>query len=81
MKSKFVHSKLLALSRVQGVLACALAECDSGLIWETTDTLELPEAMVEAATSFWRLYERNRVVFEEMGELYCVTLLQHRRIL
>jgi hypothetical protein len=79
MKSRYLRTKLTALSQIRGVLTCVLIDADTGLIWETSDAVDLPEAVAETASDFWRLYLRLQPTFADMGALQSIVLQHDRR--
>ncbi len=60
-----------------GFLAAALVELDGGMVWHAEGAPDLCDAVVSAASDYWRLYRRSQPVFEKLGNLH-VAMLFHR---
>ncbi|QLQ01012.1 MAG: roadblock/LC7 domain-containing protein [Burkholderiaceae bacterium] len=79
MKSRYLRHKLSALAQVRGVTSCVLVDADSGLIWERSETMDLPEHGAELMIDFWRLYQRAGGAFRTLGPLRAIGLQHEKR--
>ena len=74
MKARYLRHKLSVLTDLPGVLSVALVEADTGLVWESDGETESLEHVAEAASNFWRLYERMGTAFGTLGDLRTIQL-------
>lgn len=74
MNSKYIRAKIDSMAKTPGVKGCAVVEITAGMVWHAAGTLENLVAMTEAASDFWRLYQRTRSHFEKFGDLDSCTL-------
>lgn len=79
MKLRYLRHKLSALTQVRGVTSCVLVDADSGLIWERSETMDLPEHGAELMIDFWRLHQRASDAFRTLGSLRAITLQHEKR--
>ncbi|WP_137921120.1 hypothetical protein [Hydrogenophaga sp. 2FB] len=77
MKTLQLQEALRAMAGQHGFLAAALVELDGGMVWHAEGAPDLCDAVVSAASDYWRLYRRSQPVFEKLGNLH-VAMLFHR---
>ncbi|KKW69148.1 hypothetical protein AAV94_01825 [Lampropedia cohaerens] len=63
------------------VQGCALVEVASGMVVHSVGSLLKGSALAEAASDYWRHYQRHSSFFEALGPLrYCVLMHAQQRI-
>lgn len=76
MKSDRLKEALNDMATLPGVDGCALVEIDAGMVWGHAGALENTAQLAEAASDYWRLYQRLERQFVELGNL-CATVMVH----
>lgn len=76
MKTQRLRDALDMMADREGLLGLALVEKDTGMVWYATGKLQSVEDVASAATDYWRLYQRTKHSFEELGVLR-VAILMH----
>jgi len=70
------------LDSTEGVVACALVDATSGLVWHRCGPESAgDETLWEAAVDYWRLYGRQRGHFEVLGELGAAVMYHQHGVL
>jgi hypothetical protein len=69
MNEGLIKAELKALADQPGVLACALVEGSSGLVWHATGGVAVAQPLWEAAIDYWRLHRRMSTHFQALGDL------------
>lgn len=69
MKAQELRQALEAMATLAGVDGCALVEIDAGMVWGHAGQLENTPHLAEAASDYWRLYQRLERQFDDLGEL------------
>lgn len=65
----------------EALQACALVEVTTGMVLHSTGALMEDGALAEAASNYWRIYQRHGSFFETLGPLrYCVLMHQQMRM-
>lgn len=76
MKTQRLRDALDAMANRDGLLGMALVEKDTGMVWHATGKLQSIEDVASAATDYWRLFQRTKQSFEELGALR-IAILMH----
>lgn len=79
MKSERLREALEQIAQLKGLQGCALVEIDAGMVWHTAGSIVDVNKIAEAASDYWRLYQRQRVYFEHLGELRAQVMM-HRDV-
>lgn len=77
MKKKLVAQELQAMAATPGVVACALVDVTTGMVYLCAGDAPNMEGVAEAASDYWRLYQRNGNNFAALGPLQAVSTI-HR---
>jgi hypothetical protein len=75
---QFVKQELVQVAKTSGVIACALVEADTGMIYLSTSRSIKFEVIAEGARDYWSLHHKNGNIFAEMGMLNNI-LIQHTK--
>ena len=74
MKSMRIGPELDQLAALPGVVACALVDAATGLVWHVSGDAPRAEHVWEAAVDYWRLHDRHQAHFAGLGALGAVGL-------
>lgn len=77
MNAAFIERRVSELAASEGVLAVALVESSSGLVWHAAGGTTMAPSLWEASIDYWRLYQRNQAHFRDLGELGAAVLYHH----
>lgn len=66
---RLLRDALDEVAGMHGLQGCALVEIDAGMVWHEAGSIADVQKIAEAASDYWRLYQRQRVHFEHLGEL------------
>lgn len=77
MKKQLIAQELALMAATPGVVACALVDVGTGMVYLSAGNAPDIEAVAEAASDYWRLYQRNGNNFAELGPLQAVSTV-HR---
>lgn len=69
MKVALLRAELDKLASVAGIDGCALVEIDAGMVWHTAGQIPGVQSIAEAASDYWRLYQRLAHHFDDLGDL------------
>lgn len=69
MKAQALRDLLAAMAATPGVSGCALVEIDAGMVWHACGRMDDAPALAEAASDYWRLYQRLNSHFAALGDL------------
>lgn len=69
MNAQRLRHGLEQVAIMPGLQGCALVEIDAGMVWHTAGHIEDVQKVAEASSDYWRLYQRQKVHFEHLGEL------------
>ncbi|WP_028601599.1 hypothetical protein [Ottowia thiooxydans] len=69
MTEKALRTALESMAAMQGVEGCALVEIEAGMVWHHVGHIEGVQTFAEAASDYWRLYQRLSHQFEGLGDL------------
>lgn len=69
MKPNRVAQELDRLTALPGVVASALVDADTGLLWYVSGDTSRAEHLWEAAIDYWRLHDRHQAHFASLGAL------------
>ncbi|RYY04697.1 MAG: hypothetical protein EOO53_02520 [Gammaproteobacteria bacterium] len=78
MNFQLVKEELDLVAKTSGVIACALVEADTGMIYLSTSKSIKFEVIAEGARDYWSLHNKNGNIFDEMGTLNSI-LIQHSK--
>jgi hypothetical protein len=77
MNIEFIERRVSELAAADGVLAVALVESSSGLVWHASGRETIAASLWEASIDYWRLYQRNQAHFGSLGELGAAVMHHH----
>lgn len=69
MNAKYIRAKIDSMAKTPGVMGCAVVEISAGMVWHASGLVQDFVAMAEAASSYWRLYQRMHSHFDQFGDL------------
>lgn len=69
MKSAALQDQLAAMAATPGVTGCALVEIEAGMVWHACGHIDATPTLAEAASDYWRLYQRLNHHFSDLGDL------------
>lgn len=78
MKSQRLREALGTMAAREGILGMALVEKDTGMIWHAAGKLQSIDDVASAATDYWRLFQRTKQSFEELGVLRFAILMHDK---
>jgi hypothetical protein len=81
MNSARVAAELGLIAAQPGILACALVDASTGLVWHVSGADPSSEQMWEAAVDYWRLHSRQKVHFAGLGPLGAAVMYHARGVL
>jgi broad specificity phosphatase PhoE len=77
MRAAQLREALEDIARMPGLDGCALVEIEAGMAWHAIGDMEELQQIAEAASDYWRLYQRGQRYFERIGELRAQVMM-HR---
>ena len=81
MNAQRLQASLDDMASLPGVVGCALVEMGTGMVWNSSGEIAGLTALAEAASDYWRLYQRLQPNFEQVGKLRaCVMMHDTGRI-
>ena len=69
MKQKALRDALQSMAAMPGLEGCALVEIEAGMVWHHAGQIEGVQTFAEAASDYWRLYNRLADQFKDLGDL------------
>jgi hypothetical protein len=69
MNARRLREGLEQVALMPGLQGCALVEIDAGMAWHAAGSIVDVQKIAEASSDYWRLYQRQKVHFEHLGEL------------
>ncbi|MET4578971.1 roadblock/LC7 domain-containing protein [Ottowia thiooxydans] len=69
MSGQILREALEAMVEMPGVEGCALVEIEAGMVWHHAGHIEGIQTFAEAASDYWRLYQRLSRQFQDLGDL------------
>lgn len=78
MKAKKLRLLLEDMATLPGVDGCALVEIQAGMVWGHAGQLDSTAQLAEAASDYWRLYQRLERQFDDLGELHASVMVHAR---
>lgn len=69
MKSKQLRDALNTMADMPGLEGCALVEVAAGMVWHHAGQIDGVQTLAEAASDYWRLYNRLADQFKDLGDL------------
>ena len=69
MKQKALRDALQSMAAMPGLEGCALVEIEAGMVWHHAGQIEGVQTFAEAASDYWRLYNRLSHQFKDLGDL------------
>lgn len=79
MNAERLREALEDVACMPGLQGCALVEIDAGMVWHAAGQIADVQKIAEASSDYWRLYQRQKVYFEHLGELRAQVMM-HREI-
>ncbi len=77
MNEQPLRNELDRMALLQGVQGCALVEIETGMAWYVTGQSPDIGKISEAASDYWRLYERLNNHFTRLGDMRAAVFM-HR---
>lgn len=77
MNNGRVAAELARMASHPGIVGCALVDATTGLVWHASDAGANTECMWEAAVDYWRLHDRRKTHFADLGML-AAAVMYHR---
>lgn len=74
MSPQLIKAELDRMATHPGIRGCALVDAHTGMIWLAGADTRLNLPIWEAAVDYWRLHERHKAVFTELGELRAMVM-------
>ena len=68
MKQKALRDALQSMAAMPGLEGCALVEIEAGMVWHHAGQIEGVQTFAEAASDYWRLYNRLADQFKDLGD-------------
>ena len=65
------------MARLPGMDGCALVEIDTGMVWAASGQHAEIHQIAEVSSDYWRLYQRQRQHFADLGDLRAQVMM-HR---
>jgi hypothetical protein len=69
MNAARIADELGRVAAQPGIVACALVDGSTGLVWHVSGASSNSEHMWEAAVDYWRLHNRQKAHFTGLGPL------------
>jgi len=69
MNSAKITAEIDLIAAQPGIIACALVDAGTGLVWHASSNSPNAEHLWEAAVDYWRLHDRQKVHFAGLGAL------------
>ena len=69
MTQKALRDALESMAAMPGLEGCALVEIEAGMVWHHAGQIEGVQTFAEAASDYWRLYNRLSHQFKDLGDL------------
>ncbi len=69
MNSAAIAAKLDAIAAQPGLIACALVDAGTGIVWHASSSSPNADQLWEAAVDYWRLHDRQKMHFAGLGAL------------
>ena len=69
MNEQVLRDALSTMARVSGLDGCALVEVDTGMVWAASGQQSQLQHIAEVSSDYWRLYQRQRHHFTDLGPL------------
>jgi predicted regulator of Ras-like GTPase activity (Roadblock/LC7/MglB family) len=79
MKAEGLRQALEEVAEIPGLQGCALVEVDAGMVWHAAGQVADMPKIAEVCSDYWRLYQRHKVYFEQLGELRAQVMM-HRKV-
>lgn len=79
MNATRLREALEEVAHMPGLQGCALVEIDAGMVWHAAGQIADVQKIAEASSDYWRLYQRQKVYFEHLGELRAQVMM-HREV-
>jgi hypothetical protein len=79
MNAERLREELEQLALMPGLQGCALVEIDAGMVWHAAGKIPDVQEISEASSDYWRLYQRQKIHFEHLGELRAQVMM-HREV-
>jgi predicted regulator of Ras-like GTPase activity (Roadblock/LC7/MglB family) len=76
-----ITQELSRMALTRGVIACALVDVQTGMVYASAGKDPDLEMVAEAASDYWRLHQRNSERFESLGPLRAVSLVHAQKVL
>lgn len=77
MNARRLREGLEQVALMPGLQGCALVEIDTGMAWHAAGSIVDVQKIAEASSDYWRLYQRQKVHFEHLGELRAQVMMHH----
>jgi len=81
MNARRVASELARMASHPGIVGCALVDATTGLVWHSSGAGANTERMWEAAVDYWRLHDRQKTHFADLGVLAAAVMYHSEGVL
>ena len=78
MKQQRLREALESLATLPGFAGCALVDIEAGMVWHHAGQIEGVQNFAEAASDYWRLYQRLAHQFKDLGDLKASAMVHAR---
>lgn len=75
MKAARLREAFDAVARFPRLTGCALVAIDTGMVWHASGSDDRIHQLAEAASDYWRLYQRLNQCFTDLGGLRASVML------
>ncbi len=76
-----ISAELAAMAATSGVEACALVDAATGMVYMAAGSQPRIDAIAEAASDYWRMYQRNGTPCSELGSLQVISMIHQSGVL
>lgn len=77
-KQQALRDALEAMAAQPGLEGCALVEIEAGMVWHHAGQIDGVQTLAEAASDYWRLYQRLSHQFQDLGDLRASVMMHAR---
>ncbi|MEO7886515.1 hypothetical protein [Polaromonas sp.] len=81
MNTRHIEAELASMAETPGVIACALVDYATGMVYLSAGKHPHIDAIAEAASDYWRMYARNGTPFSGLGPLQAISMIHQDGVL
>ncbi len=78
MKQQQLRDALASIAALPGFAGCALVEIEAGMVWHHAGQIDGVQTFAEAASDYWRMYQRLARQFKDLGDLKASAMVHSR---